>query len=531
MLIKATRSGIVLLTFTAVTLFLFLVSLVPSSSVPAAHQYAKQLTSDAKQLTSDAYEAVKNAAGEYGKNWQGDSAPAKNPDVGAVLAPSKDSGESSKDESSKDESSKDAPKKEDDKPKETPKKITPSPPTKPVQGSQKYSDEPPSEREKDAKFKQDKDLLDWNQVFSQSTSNGAYWPIVFDDLGAMNPNFIPHWSQPDTWITVAQRFKHTNDNQFWFTELVCNAVFKEGKLQCTRPPTILPIAATKSKKCAGPIGHFNLNVGPHDARVFYGPDNPFIIYGSNSRFNCFGLWAQDFRMLADWNQTVSYEGMRYPVDLQRPSPYGAVEKNWFMFWGNDNKTYLHHDVVPHRVFTRLNNDGSIGRDIAKGTRASDDKCMRAFTPPITESESIHQATNSLSITLCRRADEDCVRTPENTFIMHIFQHKSYEMYHGVYEPYVMLFNQREPFGMHAISKKPFWITGRKKAGELEAIPKEQTEMVYVTSINWKGFGQKYHGYLDDVIMMGFGVEDQAAAGIDVLASDLLGDLNYCANLA
>ena len=44
---------------------------------------------------------------------------------------------------------------------------------------------------------------------------------------------------------------------------------------------------------------------------------------------------------------------------------------------------------------------------------------------------------------------------------------------------------------------------------------------------WKSREQRYHGYKDDEIMLGLGIEDYASAGIDVVAGDLLQDLGYC----
>ena len=40
-------------------------------------------------------------------------------------------------------------------------------------------------------------------------------------------------------------------------------------------------------------------------------------------------------------------------------------------------------------------------------------------------------------------------------------------------------------------------------------------------------GKHYHGYLDDVIMVGFGIEDRRTAGIDVTAEDLLQSFALC----
>lgn len=122
--------------------------------------------------------------------------------------------------------------------------------------------------------------------------------------------------------------------------------------------------------------------------------------------------------------------------------------------------------------------------------------------------------------------------------MHIFHHKTYYDFHGIYEPYLLLLNQTAPFQIHAMSQRPFWIHGRaaltKETGSLqyvdrqdENIPEGHTEMFYVTSISWKSHAQKYHGYLDDVLFLAFGIEDTRSGAIDVRAEDLLQDLGFC----
>ncbi len=96
-----------------------------------------------------------------------------------------------------------------------------------------------------------------------------------------------------------------------------------------------------------------------------------------------------------------------------------------------------------------------------------------------------------------------------------------------------------PFDIYGISTKPLWIHGRRVAGEGKqsnsSNPEEsgawkQTEMIYITSMSWKSHGQKYHGYLDDVLFLAFGVEDADTAGIDIVAGDLFLDLGLCADL-
>lgn len=380
------------------------------------------------------------------------------------------------------------------------------------------------------------------EVLSVSTADKKYFLIDFGDQGATNPSIIPHPVLNDTWIIVGQQQKSSViKNSVWFAELVCNAVFKDDgtTLGCVDAPVILPIAATSGDKCVGDVAYFALNVGPHDARVFYGPKMPYAIYGSNSVYTCFGQWMLDFRILVDWGFEIFAEKeFRKATELQRPAPYGPIEKNWFVFWDKYEQIYAHYDVAPRRVFAKLEYDGSVGQDLAPlAAAAGDGKCMAKYMPKVAlEYESIHQATNSLSITLCKRSDSSCEANDSNTFILTIFQHKSFYSFHSVYEPYVILFQQMAPFQIYGISSKPIWIHGRGKAGEggkpdyltdEESRSWNQTEMFYITSLSWKTHGHKYHGYSDDVLFIAFGIEDSKAAGIDVVAGDLIVDLGLC----
>ena len=284
--------------------------------------------------------------------------------------------------------------------------------------------------------------------------------------------------------------------------------------------------------CTGDRAYFGWSVGPHDARVFYGPSLPYAIYGSTALHACLGQWILDFRVLVDWGfEFFDKDQFRVPTELQRPPPYNFMEKNYFLFWDKDQQMYVHHDIAPKRVFTQLSYNGTVGPDLALQVAASDEKCMVKYMPTLTPPhETLHQATNSLSITLCKRSDPACQPSDSNTFIMTIFQHKKRFSDHLLYEPYVMLFQQAAPFAVHGITSKPFWINGRGKQGEWKGEDKKimnQTQFLYVTSLSWKSHGQKYHGYIDDVVLVLFGIEDASTGGIDVVAGDLLKGLNLC----
>lgn len=387
------------------------------------------------------------------------------------------------------------------------------------------------------------------EIFSASTADKKYFKINFHPFNAINANAIPHPTLENTWIVVAQLDDHSVKDSVWFAELFCNAAFKGGELSCIDPPLILSIGNTPvrarlpmkmarlitlfqpSEKCVGDLSWFKLSIGPHDARVFYGPSTPYAIFGSNSQHTCFGLWMQDFRVLVDWPFEFHHEKhFRTATELQRPKPYGPVEKNYFVFWDKDETIYAHFDILPKRVFAKLSDDGSVGPDLAPKA-ASDEKCMDKYMPKFPpEDGSIHQATNSISITLCKRSE--CEPNDSNTFILTIFHKKKTYSDDGYYDSYVMLFQRNAPFAVHGISTKPFWISGRGKPKgwkHEDGSIAERAQMMYVTSVSWKKAGLKYHGYIDDVLFILFGIEDDDTGGIDIIAGDLLVDLALCSS--
>jgi hypothetical protein len=377
-----------------------------------------------------------------------------------------------------------------------------------------------------------------NEAFSISTKDKRYFRIDFGAHRAMNPSILPHPTLQDTYIIISQKLKLPSEDSVFFSELVCHAAFTDdGTLSCTEPPVILPIAATNgdATQCTGDLAFFSLNIGPHDARVFYGPDHPYTVYGSNSAFTCFGQWMQDFRLLVGWDSEAALSTeFRTPTELQRPPPYRAVEKNWFIFWDSAGQAYVHYDLAPDRAFAQLTPDGSVGANLAEFAVENDRKCLDKHMPKVgnKEAESIHQATNSLAITLCKRDEPFCQPNDENTFILTVFQHKSFYAFHAVYEPYALLFRRTAPFELHAISTKPIWISGRRRPDQtgFDGLQNNDTEMLYVTSLTWKARGQKYHGFADDVLFIGFGIEDRDTGGVDVIAEDLLKDMGLCFGL-
>ncbi|KAK3643253.1 hypothetical protein LTR22_015720 [Elasticomyces elasticus] len=184
---------------------------------------------------------------------------------------------------------------------------------------------------------------DYREIFSLTTRDRKFFPIFFAGDDAYNPNIIPHPTRHDLWIVVAQH-EQSKEQISVSGELVCEAGFLDGVLVCTDAPTILPISPSISGVCPDDLAFMNFRSGPRDARMFYGPDGPLIAYGSQSQYACLGIWIQDVRMLLE-----SFHLERFAVaklfksatEVQRPPPWHGIEKNFFLFWDLQGKTYVH----------------------------------------------------------------------------------------------------------------------------------------------------------------------------------------------
>ena len=380
-------------------------------------------------------------------------------------------------------------------------------------------------------------------VYSVSTPDRQYFAIDWLANRTYNANILPHPTLQDQYVLVAQ----LQQNQVeWMTgtyAMHCTASFVDGMLVCNDTPQPLDIPWTPDTYCPG-----DPYPGPHDPRVFYGPNSAFAMYGSRSNYNCHGMWVHDLQhLIPEFNVSTIAESFPSRTDIQRPPPYREIEKNYFLFWDHDNNTYAHYDIHPDRIFAQVYPSGAVGPNLALMTTGLDIPCLDTYMPKLHPQDpgnstsgiayqTIHQTANSLSITLCNRTDPTCHPTPSNTFILSLFQHKIFDSDHAQYFPYILLHSQSPPFAIHAISTKSIWIHGRSRLTNQTPSPFWRTpddvlpfhsELFFVVSMAWKSAGQRYHGYVDDEIMLGLGIEDYASAGIDVVAGDLLQDLGYC----
>lgn len=382
------------------------------------------------------------------------------------------------------------------------------------------------------------DRGDYRELFSLTTRDRKFFPIFAEGQKIYDPSILPHPSKHDTWIVVAQN-QYPGDGQ-----VVCQSGFLNGKLFCDKAERV-PLKLQQSSipgSCSDDLESYKDSKKSINARMFYSPQVPYISYGAPSQRNCYGQRLQDGRRLLQGfaiEQFAGQQTFKRPTELQKPGDYHAVEKDYFLFWDAEGKAYVHHDLYPERVFAELDIDGSVGPNLASIATTRDQLCMAKYLPRLDAdaAERIQQATNSLSITLCKRRDPLCTPTEANTYIMHVFHLASAVDGHAVHEPYLLLFAQTPPFALVAVSQRPYWIHGRdvlsansssiQYVGRAAEIPEGHTERFSVTGLSWKTHGQKYHGFIDDTVLLGLGIEDSKAGGIDVSAGDLVEDLAFC----
>ncbi|RMZ80920.1 hypothetical protein DV737_g2744, partial [Chaetothyriales sp. CBS 132003] len=281
---------------------------------------------------------------------------------------------------------------------------------------------------------------------------------------------------------------------------------------------------------------YNPSIIPHPYK-----NDTWILIGqkelSREDFSYFSVQL-DLRRIIAWDikpYVNADEDFFWPTEVRTPIKPRSIEKNHFLFWDADGQAYSHQETKrDHRTFAKLNTtDGTVGENLAPLAAEHDAQCLAQLMPEInleTKLEYIHQSTNSLLITLCKRSDPDCQRTTENTFVFFLFNKKSFYM-HGMYEPYIMLFKQTSPFEVYAVSRKSMWYNGRGlPEGEWQKDtwrPHGQTELLFTTAMSWKSHELTYHGFLDDTLFLTFGIEDKRGGVIDVIVEDLIADLAYC----
>ncbi|GAA5866987.1 hypothetical protein JCM3774_003747 [Rhodotorula dairenensis] len=271
---------------------------------------------------------------------------------------------------------------------------------------------------------------------------------------------------------------------------------------------------------------FNQFIGPEDPRLFFTNDGqPLLIYSQNGRMPnvCRALYVIDARMVipgldkalqrAGWNAPVQF---REQTDLIRENQYN-IEKNWSPFLGENDELFFHVSLVPQQIYKYVPNLTLRPLD----PLAPSHNCLTDLLGADMNRVHLHHATPLLRATLCKRGE--CVPDVHNTVLMSIIHVKYHPLPYLHYVRHVVTWNVTAPYEYVSVSK-PLTYSGTNQA-----------DPIFTVSMAWEkptkrhGLGLN-HGFLDDTVLISFGVADYGSAYIDVLARDLLTEHNLCAGV-
>ena len=258
--------------------------------------------------------------------------------------------------------------------------------------------------------------------------------------------------------------------------------------------------------------------------------------------------------------------MSYPTltELTRnpANTRSAIEKNWMLFFTN-SEAYIHYEVSPHggRTFAKLLGNGLTTPNL---TDPLEQACLRDVAPDKSDMSKTggtwHQATNSLRLVLCKRADGGCEPNAANTVFFAIVhrKHPNSLKLPLRYERYFIVWSAVPPFSMLGISQHPILLANetasgwsaeqnwdddptnvgsvqhaRGKGGKGSVGKDHWAYFTYSVSIAyaWGRQGDeaiwKNTGFLDDEVIVGLGIDDKGQGFARAKAGELLQCLRAC----
>ncbi|KAK9431336.1 hypothetical protein V1505DRAFT_309400 [Lipomyces doorenjongii] len=259
-------------------------------------------------------------------------------------------------------------------------------------------------------------------------------------------------------------------------------------LVCAQPAQVLKLAewASKPGSCKS-IPFLSLKEGHSDPRIMFSPrGEPLMVVGNNGQSNCMGQFVIDLRVVVpglNWKMNLRHVPIRYKELTELPRPvYNEIEKNWFVMWDESNIGYVQHETE-HRSVSSL--DAPPKKQVNIATSGIP-KCLSGLKRQIKDRKSqandIHQATNSLRVTLC---DFPCIPTIHNTVIIELMHMKYKNVYELFYRRYAIIMNVTAPFN----------IIGR--TGSLMYAGTDERTMLYSVSITWDHEHHREHGEWDE----------------------------------
>ncbi|KAK9449303.1 uncharacterized protein V1518DRAFT_415629 [Limtongia smithiae] len=225
-------------------------------------------------------------------------------------------------------------------------------------------------------------------------------------------------------------------------------------------------------QCPEELFFLESDQGLVDQRVFFSPfGEPLMIVGTNSHYTCLGLYLIDLRVLTptigamlapDDGRVVPVRYNTWIELLDTPAKMNTpLKKNWYLLWDLDNVAYISRNAQPQDI-SRLD-------DLTFANVAATNEDCFGSSVELSDVVAVHQATNSLRLTLC---DFPCEPTANNTVLVSIVHVK--HVYNGdvVYKRHVIVMEPSAPFRIIAYSRNLIY------AGT------DESEILYSVSLAW-----------------------------------------------
>ncbi|TNY24350.1 hypothetical protein DMC30DRAFT_346039 [Rhodotorula diobovata] len=265
---------------------------------------------------------------------------------------------------------------------------------------------------------------------------------------------------------------------------------------------------------------------PADPRLFFTDDGqPLIIFSQTGHMPniCRALFIIDARMVipgldkalkkAGWNAPVQF---REQTALIREGQLN-VEKNWSLMHGENDELLFHVSLVPQQIYKYVPNLTLRPLD----PLAPSHNCLTELLGPDMNRVHLHHATPLLRATLCKRGE--CKPDVHNTVLFGIIHVKYHPLPYLHYVRHVVTWNVTEPYNYLSVSR-PITYSGTNQADPIFTV-----SMAWDHPTNRHGLGLN-HGFLDDRVVISFGVADYGSGYTDTLALDLLTDHQLCAGV-
>ncbi|KAK9449462.1 uncharacterized protein V1518DRAFT_416076 [Limtongia smithiae] len=325
----------------------------------------------------------------------------------------------------------------------------------------------------------------------------------------------------------------------WYCDLDWHTaeLFDHLSLQCVEPPRKLTIASHPSPPGSCFLEQLGKGMGHVDPRVFFSPTGePLMIVGTNGVANCLGQFIIDLRVLIP--ELGDKMGLQLlPVtyseltNLPRDGDLHELEKNYFLMYDKENVPYVHHDISP-RSFAALESDTHPNLAL----QAPAPSCISSFYKTFADDVyriMLHQATNSLRMTLC---DYPCTPTDDNTVLLFIFHVKYEHILKVYYRRYVVVTSAVAPFKILAISSNLVYLGVDERAlvytvqmaWDLPHFARKQVADSTLDALASNPYvSEYYHGWWDDTLFLSLGINDADGAVMFLRGRDLVECLSLC----